>query len=253
MSLRKIIRGLFVALLGAFGTFGAFGAERPVSEGQILEQIGRVGNFTLGTSIRSYAAKVRQTGPDLYRSVDGSIELFTDASGNIQQIRVHKPGAFTQRLVSVRESSMREVLERYGKVRQVRKEEGRIHLQYTGFTFSFDNSPGNTVDPIRRPIESITISLALRADNTAKQAYVGRWNWTVFLTGPEEELSRIECVEYTLHPTFPNPVQKVCERGRGLHAFPLIASGWGTFLIKIRVTFRDRDEEIKHLQHYLKF
>jgi transcription initiation factor IIF auxiliary subunit len=50
------------------------------------------------------------------------------------------------------------------------------------------------------------------------------------------ELDRIRCVEYTLHPSFPNHVRLVCTRQNG---FELTARGWGTFTVLIRLLFKD--------------
>jgi hypothetical protein len=89
------------------------------------------------------------------------------------------------------------------------------------------------------------------AANTAQPASDKRWDWTVFILGTEEDLDRVRCVEYTLHPTFPNPVRTVCERGNGPHAFPLSTNGWGTFRIQIRVLLKEGDPVV--LSHQLKF
>ncbi len=47
------------------------------------------------------------------------------------------------------------------------------------------------------------------AGNTSKPAGDGRWDWTVYVTAPPAVLNEIRCVEYTLHPTFPNPIRRV--------------------------------------------
>lgn len=93
----------------------------------------------------------------------------------------------------------------------------------------------------------------ITAKNTAR--YVGRdqtsnnpWYWTVFIESDPETISQIECVEYTLHPTFNSPVQRVCTPHNG---FAYSARGWGTFEIKVKVIFKDGIE--KHLTHHLKF
>lgn len=41
--------------------------------------------------------------------------------------------------------------------------------------------------------------------------YIGndRWDWTVFIQAPQEVLNTISYVEYTLHPTFPDPIRRV--------------------------------------------
>ncbi len=99
--------------------------------------------------------------------------------------------------------------------------------------------------------QSETVHLPITADNTAAHARPGLWNWTVFLHASEEILKQIKCVEYTLHPTFPNPIQSVCSRGAGPRAFPLDASGWGTFAIGIQVFFHDgRRQQLKDTLHF---
>lgn len=85
----------------------------------------------------------------------------------------------------------------------------------------------------------------------ARQEAPGRWNWTVFLRGPDSALSQVKCVEYTLHPTFPNPVREVCARGTGPQAFALAATGWGTFEIGVRVFLKNG--QVQQLKHQLRF
>ena len=76
--------------------------------------------------------------------------------------------------------------------------------------------------------------------NTDTKVRDGWWRWTVFLSSDNRQLlGEIECVQYTLHPTFPNPVQRICSRGAGTQAFRLSGQGWGTFAIDIRVFFKD--------------
>lgn len=91
----------------------------------------------------------------------------------------------------------------------------------------------------------------IRTHNDAKQIGKRRWRWTVYLDATEEVIGRIKCVEYTLHPTFPDPVKEVCERGTGDHPFALTATGWGIFVIDIRVFFDDGS--LKKLNHQLEF
>jgi hypothetical protein len=78
-----------------------------------------------------------------------------------------------------------------------------------------------------------------------------RWRWSVFIESDSETLAMIDCVEYTLHPTFPDPVQKICNMGSPTQAFATHATGWGTFKIKLRVFFRDGT--IRDLDHQLTF
>jgi len=35
------------------------------------------------------------------------------------------------------------------------------------------------------------------------------------IQGSDNALDQIQCVKYTLHPTFPNPEREVCKRGTG--------------------------------------
>ena len=88
--------------------------------------------------------------------------------------------------------------------------------------------------------------------NSATYAGKDRWDWTVFIEADDETLNQIECVEYILHPTFPDPVQKVCNNksasGKG---FFLNANGWGTFTVKMKVIFKDG--EVRNLKHDLLF
>lgn len=88
----------------------------------------------------------------------------------------------------------------------------------------------------------------IHAANTSQPDGSGRWDWTIFLDADQNILARIRCVEYTLHPTFPNPVRTVCDPA---NRFALSSNGWGTFEIKIKVIFKD--ESIKNLSHKLKF
>jgi transcription initiation factor IIF auxiliary subunit len=83
----------------------------------------------------------------------------------------------------------------------------------------------------------------IQASNTSRSLGDGRWDWTVFVTAQRPVLDKIQCVEYTLHPSFPNPIRRVCVRGNDSQAFALSANGWGTFAIQVRVLYRDRSEQ----------
>jgi len=84
--------------------------------------------------------------------------------------------------------------------------------------------------------------------NTAKNLGNGQWRWTIFLVTDAEIHSEIDCVEYTLHPTFPDPAQRVCTPSND---FALTGTGWGTFEVEVRVILKDGTE--KRLRHMLKF
>ncbi len=87
--------------------------------------------------------------------------------------------------------------------------------------------------------------------NTSRNIGGGRWDWTVFIDPRSADLNKIKCVEYTLHPTFPNPVRMVCDMGSSAEPFALRSNGWGTFQIKIRVLLRDGS--IRDISHQLHF
>lgn len=105
--------------------------------------------------------------------------------------------------------------------------------------------------PVQSPIQSSVPAPAkptfpVRVENTSR--YVGgqSWDWTIFIDADQDALSEIRCVEYTLHPTFSNPVQQVCTPS---NHFAFSTRGWGEFEIRVRVLFKDGSE--KQLIHML--
>jgi transcription initiation factor IIF auxiliary subunit len=88
--------------------------------------------------------------------------------------------------------------------------------------------------------------------NTSTRVKEDRWDWAVFIVGDNSTLKEIKCVEYTLHPTFPNPVHKICTKGSTSgKGFFLSSSGWGTFIIKVKIMFKDGD--VREFKHQLRF
>jgi len=73
------------------------------------------------------------------------------------------------------------------------------------------------------------------------------WSWSVWVEGPKSVLDQIKYVEYTLHPTFVEPVQKKSNRG---NKFKLSTSGWGVFPIYAEAV--KKDGSVIHLRHQLK-
>jgi|SRR5277367_2051337 len=73
------------------------------------------------------------------------------------------------------------------------------------------------------------------------------WSWSVSLAGSDEELDAVAEVEYTLHPTFSDPVRRIKTRQ---NRFKLSTEGWGGFLIYARVV--KKDASTCHLQHQLR-
>jgi transcription initiation factor IIF auxiliary subunit len=73
------------------------------------------------------------------------------------------------------------------------------------------------------------------------------WKWAVWIEGSDALLDLIDYVEWTLHPTFPNPIRKIRDRAS---KFRLDTAGWGVFKIAARVQFKDGEQT--KLQHSLK-
>lgn len=73
------------------------------------------------------------------------------------------------------------------------------------------------------------------------------WTWAVWLDGPAEELDQVDHVIYTLHPTFPTPVQRVGDRES---RFRLESAGWGEFEIYLDIGFKNgQTRKRKHWLH----
>lgn len=97
-----------------------------------------------------------------------------------------------------------------------------------------------------------TRQLPIQVNNLATKNNAGSWDWKIFLESSEDILSQVKCVEYTLHPTFPNPIQEICEKGNNENqAFILTGNGWGAFEVKIRILLKDGG--VQKLAHTLRF
>jgi transcription initiation factor IIF auxiliary subunit len=89
------------------------------------------------------------------------------------------------------------------------------------------------------PAESNGQERPLNFANTSKYVSSGRYDWTVYVDADGATLNAISSVEYTLDPSFPNPVRRITSRG---NRFSLSANGWGEFTIYIKVLFTDGKE-----------
>ena len=72
------------------------------------------------------------------------------------------------------------------------------------------------------------------------------WKWAVWIEGSDEALDQVDYVEWTLHPTFPDPVRRVNNRAE---KFRLETGGWGVFQIGARVQTKSGDSF--RLRHHL--
>jgi transcription initiation factor IIF auxiliary subunit len=86
---------------------------------------------------------------------------------------------------------------------------------------------------------------APKITNTSTYVGAGRWDWTIFVDADPDTLRQIDCVEYTLHPTFPDPLRKVCRQPETKFAFS--TNGWGTFTVKVKIQYKNgRIENVEH-------
>jgi transcription initiation factor IIF auxiliary subunit len=69
------------------------------------------------------------------------------------------------------------------------------------------------------------------------------WRWAVWVEAPDEVLDLVDFVEWTLHPTFPDPIRKSHDRA---HKFRIETGGWGVFQIIARVQTKDGKQTKLH-------
>lgn len=85
----------------------------------------------------------------------------------------------------------------------------------------------------------------ISVENTSTYLGNGRWNWKIYIIADSFTLNQIDSVEYTLHPTFPNPTVRRYNKEAN---FALEANGWGTFIVKVRVFYNDNTtQDFEHL------
>lgn len=99
--------------------------------------------------------------------------------------------------------------------------------------------PASTTQAAEETIEVRNSSVYL-----GKNRYEGKgvWEWTIYVRGDKSTLDEIQCVTYTLHPTFPDPIRKVCHMGEIDRAFSHTTRGWGTFTVDVLISFKDGSE-----------
>jgi transcription initiation factor IIF auxiliary subunit len=93
----------------------------------------------------------------------------------------------------------------------------------------------------------MTMSEILVIEQSEKYKGDDWWKWAVWVEGGDETLDQIDFVEWTLHPTFPNPIRKTHDR---VHKFRIKTGGWGVFQIRALVQMKDGSQI--RLKHYLK-
>ena len=95
------------------------------------------------------------------------------------------------------------------------------------------------------------LSPPLNLTNVAQTLPDKTWHWTAYISGDAAYVERVRGVIYTLHPTFSNPIQRICETENPLYPFALSRTGWGTFNLAARVEFKDGTS--RDLTHFLNF
>ena len=152
MSVRKAAgraaKAAVIALAAAMGGVGSF----------IEEEKGSIAMFTVGKPVPNMT-EVKQTGANEHRWVGSDkldITVFTEGGdGVVSRIRACQKGMFTQRYISIGESRMKDVLDRYGKAQISRGAE--IELEYDRVVFVFDNSPQDKTPPLERPLRCVVL------------------------------------------------------------------------------------------------
>ena len=97
--------------------------------------------------------------------------------------------------------------------------------------------------------------MGFKLKNTAeyldKRGDTNWWKWKAYIEATQPNtLADIKYVEYHLHPSFRDPVQRIRLKYGG---FPLNQVGWGTFSLKAKLVFEDPSKEDLILEHYLDF
>lgn len=78
--------------------------------------------------------------------------------------------------------------------------------------------------------------MTLAIAQSSQMVQEGWWDWSIWLSGDDDEIDAVESVVYHLHPTFPNPERTVTDQ---TSRFRLQARGWGEFMIRATVSLRD--------------
>ena len=140
----------------------------------INELSGQVGNLAVGRSISEYGRELVRLSFDVYTTRDFAIAACLDSTSDaIREIRACKLGMYTKRFVVIGNSTMEDVLKRYGQAQLRRQEYGhsalpdrmrgsKIVLSYNTFAFTFDNSPDNKTEPMSRRVECVLVRDPMR-------------------------------------------------------------------------------------------
>lgn len=129
------------------------------SKPQIIESEGKFDEFAIGSHIQSGPC-VEQIYTNIYRPVSSPGVIFTDETGKIIGIAATGPGIFTQRYVTIGQSTMEDVLRRYGQADfSFLNAEKLIVLSYTNLIFLFDDPRSAPEQPalLSQKVKAITL------------------------------------------------------------------------------------------------
>jgi TIR domain/YEATS family len=85
--------------------------------------------------------------------------------------------------------------------------------------------------------------MSLEIRQAASSADNERWDWSVWIDGPDADLDQVESVKWVLHSTFPDPVVVVRQRQS---KFQIDRNGWGEFVINAYVAANGGEQHLRH-------
>jgi caspase domain-containing protein/pYEATS domain-containing protein involved in immunity len=204
-------------------------------------------------------------GLALMDAPSGTLIAYSTAPGSVADDGPGANGVYTEELLKVMRTAGLQLEEVFKRVRvavQKRTEEKQRPWEASSLVGNFffvaaetasaetrvDAKSETTASEKTGVSEKRSSGPRLNASNTSRKLREDLWEWTVFVEADPATLGLINCVEYTLHPTFPDPVRTICSPS---NSFALSTQGWGTFEIKIRVLFKDGSD--RRLTHQLRF
>ena len=90
----------------------------------------------------------------------------------------------------------------------------------------------------------------IRVDNTSQYLSNATFNWKIFIQAGNDVLTKIDCVEYRLDPSYRDPIRKVCKLGDSKYPFALSGEALKTFNVGVTVYFQSKQQ--KYLDYTLK-